>query len=355
MDAFYAAVEQRDNPELRGKPVIVGGSAEGRGVVATASYEARKFGVRSAMAAARAKQLCPQGVFVRPRFHVYRAVSVQVMNILREYTDLVEPLSLDEAYLDVTENKKSLPYATQIAKAIREDIRKQTDLTASAGVAPNKLLAKIASDLNKPDGLCVIKPEDINSILPPLPVRKIPGIGKVTEERMIRMGIFTVADLATRSLDELVAEFGKSGRWYYRAARGDDEREVCSSRDRKSIGVEDTFPTDLSDVQEMKEELRIIARKVFERAQKRELRGKTVTVKITYADFRKSTRSKTLAGFIEDGELLELVGLELLEQTDVMDRPVRLLGMQISNFSEAAAPQPSSSQGVVQLQLPFPY
>jgi len=361
MDAFYAAVEQRDDSSLRGKPVIVGGSAEGRGVVATASYEARKFGVRSAMASARAKQLCPQGIFVRPRFHVYRAVSQQVMSILHEYTDLIEPLSLDEAYLDVTQNKQDIPYATRIAKAIREQIKKETELTASAGVAPNKFLAKIASDMNKPDGMFVIRPEDISNILPPLPVRKIPGIGRVTEEKMAKLGIMSVAQLAERSLADLQQEFGKSGAWYYRVARGEDDREVCSDRERKSIGAEDTFPSDLSDLEEMKEELKIIARKVFERAEKRELSGRTITVKVTYADFRKATRSKTLENYLENGEKLEEVALELLELTEAMDRPVRLLGVQISNFAgvesneqaevEAAAARESGK--MIQLEFPF--
>jgi DNA polymerase-4 len=330
MDAFYASVEQRDNPELRGKPVVVGGPPTSRSVVAAASYEARKFGIRSAMPSAHAARLCPHAHFVYPRFDAYKEASSQIMEIFREYTDLVEPLSLDEAFLDVTVNKFGNPSATWVAEEIRKKIFVQTSLTASAGVAPNKFLAKVASDMNKPNGITVIPPEKVHELLETLPVRKVPGIGKKTEERMLELGIQTTKDLQQWELGALTEIFGKSGEWYFRIAHGEDDREVRPSRERKSVGAEDTFSKDLLNWELMDAEIAKLGERVFRRL--RGNFGKTVTLKVTYADFTKITRGHTPKKTPESLEEIIEIAKGLLRQTEATVRPIRLLGVSVSNF-----------------------
>jgi DNA polymerase-4 len=332
MDAFFASVEQRDNPELRGKPVAVGGSS-GRGVVAAASYEARKFGVRSAMPSVTAKRKCPDLIFVRARFDVYRAVSNQIRAIFRDYTGLIEPLSLDEAYLDVTACRK-LPTATAIAEEIRARIREATGLTASAGVSYNKFLAKIASDQNKPDGICVVTPKQGPAFVARLPVRRFHGVGPRTEEKMKRLGIETGADLAAQSLEFLADHFGKSAQYFYGAARGIDNRPVRPDRERKSLGAERTYGEDLHDRGAMVAKLEEIADVVWKRAEKSESFGRTVTLKLRYADFETPTRARSLERPVESrGELLG-IGVELLDTLIPDPRGVRLLGLTMSGFGE---------------------
>lgn len=348
MDAFYASVEQRDNPELRGKPIVVGGSPNSRGVVAAASYEARKFGIRSAISSAQAYRLCPHAIFVRPRFEAYKAVSKEIMTIFFEYTDLVEPLSLDEAYLDVTVNRLQNPSATRIADEIRARIFNQTSLTASAGVAPSKFLAKIASDMNKPNGLTVIPPEKVAEILEQLPVRKIPGVGKKTEEKMLRLGIETTKDLRGWELEKLTEEFGKTGSWYYRLARGEDDREVHPTRERKSVGAEDTFLTDLLNWDALDAELGKLAARVWNRL--KGVSGKTVTVKVTYSNFEKVTRGETLNQRVGSLEQLHALAVTLLEQTEATTRPIRLLGISVSGFEER---EKKKVEGDRQLKFPW--
>ncbi|MCI4671412.1 MAG: DNA polymerase IV [Bacteroidia bacterium] len=331
MDAFYASVEQRDNPELRGKPVAVGGSRE-RGVVAASSYEARRYGVRSAMPSARAYRLCPDIIFVKPRFDHYARVSRQIREIFFTYTDLVEPLSLDEAYLDVTENKKGIHSATAIAKAIRKEIKQETQLTASAGISINKFLAKVASDLHKPDGITLIPPERALGFLEKLPIKKFHGIGTKTAEKMKRLGIRTGADLKKRSEIELVKLFGKAGRHYFRIVRAEDERPVKPNRIRKSVGAENTFFDDIDSVPEMKERLRKILARVCERLEKIPTGGKTITLKIKYNDFQVQTRSRTQGRFLSKFEDIFPIVEELLIQPKFPTKPVRLLGISMSNL-----------------------
>lgn len=347
MDAFYASVEQRDFPQYRGKPLIVGGSPDGRGVVAAASYEVRKYGVHSAMPAARARRLCPHAIFVRPRFEVYKAVSRQIRDIFFQYTDLVEPLSLDEAYLDVTENHVNCPSATLIARDIRQRIKEATGLNASAGVAYNKFLAKIASDLDKPDGLAVITPEEAESFLEKLKIGDFHGIGKATEQKMVSLGIETGRDLKEWSEIDLVREFGKVGRHYYRIVRGVDLREVKPDRIRKSIGKEHTFEENLADLQQMDTFLRDLAEKVAERAARLEASGKTVTLKARYPDFETVTRSTSFAHYINDADVLADTGSKLLRETEAAARSVRLLGLTLSNLDL------EEKQYFEQLELPF--
>lgn len=333
MDAFYASVEQRDFPEYREKPVIVGGSPEGRGVVAAASYEVRKFGVHSAMPAAEAIRLCPHAVFVKPRFEVYREVSKQIREIFFEYTDLVEPLSLDEAYLDVTENHINLPSATLIAKKIREKIKDKTNLTASAGVAHNKFLAKVASDLKKPDGLAVILPEDAEEFLEKLAIGEFYGIGDATESKMKSLGIHTGKDLKKWSEIDLIKEFGKTGRYYYRIVRGIDNRQVKTHRIRKSIGKERTFSEDVDDLGWIHNFLKELAAKISESMQKKNVAGKTVTLKVRYDDFETITRSTSFSHYIDQANDIGETAISLLEQTEVGERKVRLLGITLSNLN----------------------
>jgi DNA polymerase-4 len=334
MDAFYASIEQRDNPALKGKPVIVGGSPAGRGVVATASYEARKFGVRSAMSAQRAVQLCPKAIFIRPRFHVYKQVSEQIRKIFERYTDLIEPLSLDEAYLDVTQDKPGVGSAIEIAKEIRAAIRTELNLTASAGVSVNKFVAKIASDLNKPDGLTFIGPSRVTSFIEGLPVEKFHGVGKVTAEKMKKLGISTGADLKRLSEKEMITHFGKTGSFFYRIVRGIDERPVVPNRESKSIGAEDTFVADLTDISQMEMELEKLAMVVHERLKKNDLKGRTLTLKIKYHDFRQITRSTSLDDLFSDYQTINDLSQKLLRQNFQTGDHVRLLGITVSNFAE---------------------
>lgn len=331
MDAFYASVEQLDNPELRGKALAVGGS-EQRGVVAAASYEARKFGVKSAMSSVIAKRNCPDLIFVKPRFERYREISNQIRAIFLEYTDLVEPLSLDEAYLDVTENKKGNPSATLIAREIRQKIKDKTGLNASAGISANKFIAKIASDINKPNGQKTINPEDILEFLEKLQVRKFHGVGKVTAEKMYQLGIFTGSDLKQRSLEFLTENFGKSGLHYYNVVRGIHLSEVKPNRIRKSLGAERTFDTNISSEIFMLERLQNIAEEIERRLQKSKVAGKTLTLKIKYSDFSLHTRSKTLPYFISSKEVILESAKELLFQ-EKMKESVRLLGISLSNLN----------------------
>lgn len=329
MDAFFASVEQRDNPELRGKPVAVGGAGE-RGVVAAASYEARKFGVRSAMASTMARRKCPGLIFVPPRFDVYREISLQIRTIFAEYTPLIEPLSLDEAYLDVTENLKGLISATQIAEEIRAKIRAQTALTASAGVSYNKFLAKLASDYRKPDGLFVITPRMGPGFVESLEVGKFHGIGPATTAKMHRLGIYTGLDLRARALEFLQGHFGKTGPYYYWIARGVDHRPVQADRIRKSAGAENTFSRDLTAFEELKESLKPIVDKVWRHCEGTGVCGRTVTLKVKYADFKQVTRSRSFASPVDSKAALERASVELLKPLLPVSTGVRLLGVTLS-------------------------
>lgn len=336
MDAFYASVEQRDHPELAGQPLIVGGSPEGRGgVVATASYEARKFGVRSAMSSKQALQLCPQAIFVRPRFEVYKEVSRQIREIFRRYTDLIEPLSLDEAYLDVTEDKLGIGSALEIARQIKDAIQAELQLTASAGVSVNKFVAKIASDINKPNGLKFIGPSAIEAFMEQLPVEKFYGVGKVTAAKMKAMGLFTGAALKELSEAELVRHFGKAGRFYFRIVRGVDERQVQPHRAAKSLAAEDTFPYDLSNLAEMEAQLDRLAEVVHGRLTKNNLQGRTLTLKIKYSDFKQITRNRSYPEPLTALETIRTIARELLTATFEKGQRVRLLGISLSNFDSA--------------------
>jgi len=332
MDAFYASVEQRDNPELRGKPVAVGGS-QARGVVAAASYEARKFGVHSAMPSITAKRKCPELIFVKPRFDTYKAISLQIREIFAEYTPTIEPLSLDEAYLDVTENLKGMSSATQIAAEIRERIRTETNLTASAGVSYNKFLAKLASDHRKPDGLFVITPEMGPAFVETLPVRKFHGVGPATAKKMEQLGIRTGLDLREPTLAFLQQHFGKAGSYYYWAARGIDERPVRADRVRKSVGAENTFPTDLVTYEAAREALQEIIDKVWEYCERSGVSGRTVTLKVKFANFQQITRSRTSPVPISTRSDLEQLGNALLEPLFPVTRGIRLLGISLSSLA----------------------
>jgi len=333
MDAFYASVEQRDFPEYRGRPLVVGGPPNSRGVVATASYEARAFGIHSAMPCSRAARLCPQAVFVPPRFDAYKAESANIRAIFRRYTDVIEPLSLDEAYLDVTTDKQGIGSAIEIARRIKAAIRDELNLTASAGVSVNKFVAKIASDLQKPDGLTFIGPSRIERFMESLPVEKFFGVGKVTADKMKRMQLFTGADLKRLSEADLVRRFGKSGRFYYRIVRGVDDRPVQPNREVKSIAVEDTFSHDLHTLEAMAGELTAIAEKLAGRMQSRKLKGRTLTLKVRYADFRLITRSQTHAFYVDSADEILDTAQRLLHTVMTPEpQPVRLLGISVSNF-----------------------
>lgn len=331
MDAFYASVEQMDNPELRGKPIAVGGS-ESRGVVAAASYEARKFGVRSAISGVMARKNCPELIFVRPRFDRYKEISNKIQKIFYEYTDLVEPLSLDEAYLDVTVNKKGNPSATLLAQEIRQRIFSEVGLTASAGISMNKFVAKIASDFNKPNGQKTVNPEDVVSFLEVLPIRKFHGVGKVTTEKMYQLGIFTGLELKSKTLEFLEKHFGKSGNFYYNVVRGIHNSEVKSNRITKSVAAEHTFDVNLSSEIFMIEKLEIIADVLEKRLKRHNVAGKTITLKIKYSDFTQQTRSKTLPYFVSDKGLILEVVKDLLYQERMKDS-VRLLGISLGNLN----------------------
>ena len=360
MDQFFAAVEQRDNPELRGKPIAVGWDAE-RGVVSTASYEARRFGVHSAQSIQMAKRLCPQLIIVPPHFHKYKEVSQQIHAIFHDYTDLIEPLSLDEAFLDVTENKKGVPLAVDIARDIKLRIVQDTQLTASAGVSYCKFLAKIASDYRKPDGLCVIHPDRAQDFIDRLDVTRIWGVGKKTAEKMHRMGIFTGSDLRRQSQQHLVQVFGKMGRMFYDFARGIDDRPVITEWERKSCGCERTYMTDLYDAAQVTEELRHTAEELERRIAKAGFEGHTLTLKVKYADFQQITRSITVDHPLQTREqMLPLVQQLLGEVSYGPAHAIRLLGLSVSNPAGSLQTEDSDidvssrrHSRWVQLELPF--
>jgi DNA polymerase IV len=338
MDAFYASVEQRDNPDLKGKPVAVGGGH--RGVVTAASYEARPFGVRSALPSITAKRLCPNLIFVKPRFDVYRSVSHQIRAIFGDYTDLVEPLSLDEAYLDVTEDRHALGSARAIAADIRRRIREECQLTASAGVSYCKFIAKLASDHRKPDGLCVITPEKGPDFVASLPVARFHGVGPVTAKKMERLGIVTGADLREWSLPALQANFGSSADWYWRICRGIDEREVKPDRPYKSVSAERTFDEDLRDPDRLAAELTRIAGYAWDRVTRAEVIGRTVTLKVKFGDFTIITRSRSFSGSVPDLESFVSTGQALLATLHPLSKGIRLLGLGLHSLTEinTAAP-----------------
>ena len=346
MDAFYASVEQMDNPALHGKPLAVGGS-EIRGVVSAASYEARKFGVRSAMSGFLAKKNCPELIFVPPRFERYKEISTQIRKIFYDYTDLVEPLSLDEAYLDVTTNKKGNPSASLIAQEIRARILSEVGLTASAGISVNKFVAKIASDFNKPNGQKTVKPDEVLTFLEVLPIRKFYGVGKVTTEKMYQLGIFNGLDLKQKSVEFLEQHFGKSGIFYFNVVRGIHNSEVKSNRIAKSVAAEHTFDENLTSEIFMMQRLDEIAIVLERRLKKQKISGKTITLKIKYSDFTQQTRSKTLPYFISDKSLLLETAGELLYQ-ERMKNSVRLLGISVTNLN-------TNEKKTVVVQLKFEF
>jgi len=341
MDAFFAACEQRDNPELRGKPIAVGGGSK-RGVVAAASYEAREFGVRSAMPSVTAKRKCPDLIFVKHRFDVYREVSQQIRAIFRTHSDLVEPLSLDEAFIDVTQDKMGIGNATRIAEIIRAEIKKQTQLTASAGVSYNKFIAKIASDQNKPDGMCVIKPHQGAAFVAQLPVRRFYGVGPKTAEKMAKLNIHTGADLRDQTEEFLRQHFGKSAGYLFRASRGIDHREVRSNRIRKSVSSERTYGDDLVTDTDLQDAFENIIDIVWKAIEKTESRGRTVTLKARYSDFQMVTRSKSVEDYIESKEQFAKLSREILEQIMPLERGVRLLGLGLANLEGAEGDSKSS-------------
>ena len=343
MDAFYASVEQRDNPDLRGKPVAVGGSKE-RGVVAAASYEARKFGVRSAMPSVTAKRQCPDLVFVKPRFEVYKEISRHIRAIFAEHTEIIEPLSLDEAYLDVTENIQGIPIATEIATVIRAKILSETGLTASAGISYNKFLAKLASDQNKPNGQFVITPKMGPGFVQDLPVGKFHGIGPATSAKMNSLGIFTGLDMRNQTLEFMTANFGKAGSYYYWISRGIDERPVRANRIRKSVGAENTFSQDLLDYEALATELHPLIEKVWRHCETTGARGRTATLKVKFSDFELITRSRSVAVIVSASDLSSLA-LELLKQLMPPKKSIRLLGISVSGFND---PEPEDED-----QLPL--
>ena len=346
MDAFYASVEQHDNPELRGKPVCVGGGKYG--VVAAASYEARKYGIRSAMPGRIALEKCPHLIVVKPRFQRYKEISRHIRKIFYDYTDLVEPLSLDEAYLDVTENKKGMESANEIAREIRKRIFEETGLTASAGISVNKFLAKVASDYNKPKGQKTIHPTQIIEFMEELPIEKFYGIGKVTANKMHELHIFKGKDLKEKSLEELIRLFGKSGQYYYNVVRGNHRSEVKPHRIQKSVGVEETYWENLMDEEAVFSQLKTISEDLEGRLLKREIKGKTLTLKIKYKDFTVYTRSKTQEVYYENAQDFYETAEKLWELRP-FDKPVRLLGISLSNLNTQEKKQIS-----VQLRIPFP-
>jgi DNA polymerase-4 len=342
MDAFYASVEQRDNPDLRGKPVAVGGSRE-RGVVAAASYEARKFGVRSAMPSITAQRQCPDLIFVKPRFEVYKAVSQQIRAIFAEHTPIIEPLSLDEAYLDVTENLQNIPLARDIALAIRARIKAETGLNASAGISYNKFLAKLASDHRKPNGQYVIIPEMGPGFVETLPVGKFHGIGPATNAKMHALGIFTGTDMRSQTHEFMTSNFGKSGAYYYWISRGVDERPVRANRIRKSVGAENTFDADLTEFESMAAELQPLIDKVWRHCESTGNRGRTVTLKIKFADFEIISRSQSLPEAVSNRSALDRVAIGLLQKMMPMPKAVRLLGVSLSALQNGDSESPQTA------------
>lgn len=353
MDAYYASVEQLDHPELRGKPIAVGGSSQ-RGVVAAASYEARKFGVRSAMSSVVAKRNCPELIFVKARFDRYKEISQKIRAVFFEYTDLVEPLSLDEAYLDVTTNKKGNPSATSIAREIRHRILQETGLNASAGISINKFVAKIASDINKPNGQKTVNPEEVLPFLEVLDIRKFYGVGKVTAEKMYGLGIFTGKDLKTKPIEFLDKHFGKSGSYYYHVVRGIHKSEVKPHRIPKSVGAERTFNKNLSSEIFMLERLEHIASELEKRLKKTNIAGKTVTLKIKYSDFTLNTRSKTLPYYIAEKNLILETAKELLYQEELQNS-VRLLGISLANLNTDKKEKTKKEHESILVQLKFDF
>ncbi len=348
MDAFFASVEQRDNPELKGKPVAVGG-ASGRGVVAAASYEARMFGVRSAMPSVTASRLCPDLIFVRPRFEAYKEASRQIRRVFEHYTPIIEPLSLDEAYLDVTDDRLGIGSATRIAELIRQEIRAKTRLTASAGVSYNKFLAKLASDQNKPDGLCVIRPGEGAGFVAGLPIRRFHGVGPKAEEKMQRLGIATGADLAARDIAFLRQHFGSMGDYLFRAARGIDLRPVRAHRRRKSVGGERTFSEDIGSSAALRETLENIIAIVWERIEAAEARGRTVTLKLKFTDFRTMTRATSLPDYVSGREEFARLARTLLEAELPLRGPIRLMGLTLGNLEGAEDEKPARDEAQLRL------
>lgn len=349
MDAFFAAVEQRDHPEYRGKPLIIGGDPHSRGVVSTCSYEARKFGIHSAMPTSKAYKLCPQGIFVGCDFEKIKEASTLVHEIFHKYTDIVEPLSLDEAYLDVTENKINEPSATRIAQMIRKDIYEKTQLTASAGVSYNKFIAKVASDFNKPDGITVVTPDQAKEFILNLPIRKFWGVGKVTEKRMLQLGIKTGRELFNYQRYELIELFGKAGPFFYDIVRGVDNREVIVHRVRKSIGRENTFKEDIIDRDKLVDFLGTLALKVEDDLRKQSKKALTITLKVTYHDFTKITRSITAPSHLSKAKDIILYIESLIPKTLIGEKAVRLLGISTSNFFG----EEEDKYGLLQYWLPF--
>jgi len=353
MDAFYASVEQLDNPELKGKPVAVGGGGK-RGVVSAASYEARVFGVRSAISGALARKRCPELIFVKPRFDRYKEISKQIRKIFHEYTDKVEPLSLDEAYLDVTENKKGVLSASILAEEIRDLIFQKTGLTASAGISINKFIAKVASDYNKPNGQKTVDPEEVIPFLEDLDIRKFYGVGKVTAEKMYKLGIFEGRDLKQKTVEYLTTHFGKSGAYYYNVVRGIHLSEVKPNRIQKSVAAERTFFDNITSEIYMLEKLEHIAEELEKRLKKSKVSGKTITLKIKYSDFTQQTRSKTIAYFISDKHLILETAKELLFQ-EKPKNSVRLLGISLGNLNNTAKKKNNEIQKSVTVQLKFDF
>jgi len=348
MDAFFASVEQRDNPELKGRPVAVGG-AGGRGVVAAASYEARKFGVRSAMPSVTAQRLCPDLVFVRPRFDAYKEASRQIRRVFEHYTSVIEPLSLDEAYLDVTDDRLGIGSATRIAELIRQEIRAKTKLTASAGVSYNKFLAKLASDQNKPDGLCVIRPGEGAQFVAGLPIRRFHGVGPKAEERMQKLGILTGADLAARDIAFLRQHFGSMADYLFRAARGIDLRPVAAHRIRKSVGGERTFSEDIGSGAALRETLENIIDIVWERIEAAGARGRTVTLKMKFTDFRIMTRATSLPDHVSGKDEFARLARALLEAELPLPKPIRLMGLTLSGLEGAEDNKPARDEAQLRL------
>jgi len=350
MDAFYASVEQRDFPEYRGKPIVVGGKPDSRGVVATASYEARQFGIKSAMSCSKAYQLCPTAIFVYPRFDAYSSVSKSIREIFSRYTDIIEPLSLDEAYLDVTEDKLGIGSAIDIAKSIKDAIKNELNLTASAGVSINKFVAKVASDMNKPDGLTFIGPSKIKAFMEKLPVEKFFGVGKVTAAKMKAMQIHRGSDLKNLSESQLLSQFGKSGKFYYKIVRGIDDRPVRANRETKSVGAEDTLAEDTNEDSVMHDLLKQISETVAKRLEKYQLKGKTVTLKIKFEDFKLITRSRSFPLAIHKAENIYAEAIKLLNDANIGTLKVRLLGITLSRFYDE---HPSEKLEDNQLEFDF--
>ncbi|MBX2849296.1 MAG: DNA polymerase IV [Acidiferrobacterales bacterium] len=353
MDAFFASVEQRDNPDLIAKPVIVGGKPGGRGVVAACSYEARQFGVHSAMPSTRAAKLCPNAIFLPARFDAYRDASQKIHRVFKQFTKLIEPLSLDEAYLDVTQIAAHANSATEVAAEIKTEIKRAVNLTASAGVSYNKFLAKIASDMDKPDGLFVIRPEKAQAFIEQLEIRKFFGVGKVTEKKMHSLGIYTGADLKRLDLIQLQTHFGKSANYYFNIARGIDERPVKAHRQRKSIGKETTFAENIVDKKRIWEALQDFADKIEAILENKNMLARTVTLKAKYANFQLITRSKTANGWYQSKQDIMDVMPELLQKTDIGKRPIRLIGLSLSSLSPKSQTdlEPNAAEEQQQISL----